>query len=108
MDRKQSVLAIWGQIKSALAGDEISSHEDQVPRNRMKQLESRGCGLTEGVNSSEAELIDSIATQKTTVSENLMRWSTNPDRGIRQEIRQAHQLGGVAKGFAIDPLADLD
>jgi hypothetical protein len=108
MDMKPAILAFWGQIKSALAGDEISSHEEQVPRNRMKQLESRGAGLTESVSDSEIQLIDSISRQKTTVSENLLRWSCNPDKGIRQEIRQAHQLRGVAKGFSIDPLEDLD
>ena len=108
MDKKRSILAFWGQVKSALAGDEISSHEDQVPRNRMKQLEIRGAGLTGAVSDCDEQLIDSIARQKTTVSENLVRWSSNPDKGMRQEIRQVHQLGGVAKGFAIDPLADLE
>ena len=79
-----------------------------MPRNRVKQLENRGGGLTEAVNESQMELIDSIASQKTTISENLLRWSNNPDKGMRQEIRGVHQMGGVAKGFAIDPLADLD
>jgi hypothetical protein len=108
MDKKGGILALWGQIKSALSVDEVTSHEDHMPRNRMKQLEMRGCGLTEAVSSEEEQLIDSVALQKTTVSENLTRWSTNPDKAIRQEFRQAHEMGGVAKGFAIDPLADLD
>jgi hypothetical protein len=108
MYKKQSVLTLWGQIKSALAGEEISSHEDQVPRNRLKQMENRSGSLTEAASDCDMQLIDSIARQKQTVSENLLRWSTNPDKGLRQEIRGTHQMGGVAKGFAIDPLADLD
>jgi hypothetical protein len=108
MDKKASILALWGQVKTVLSGEELSSHEDHMPKNRMKQLESRGSGLTGAVSAEEDQLIDSLASQKTTVSENLQRWSCNPDRGIRQEIRQVHQLGGVTKGFAIDPLADLD
>ncbi len=108
MDKKGSILALWGQLKSALSGDEITSHEDHVPRNRMKQLESRGSGLTGAVTAEDEQFIDSVAVQKTTISENLMRWSTNPDKAIRQEFRQPHQMGGVAKGYSIDPLEGLD
>ena len=50
MDKKGSILALWGQLKSALSGEEVRSHEDHVPRNRMKQLENRGSGLTEAVS----------------------------------------------------------
>ena len=74
----------------------------------MKQLGSRGGGLTGAVAPEESELIDSIARQKQTVNEHNLRWSTNPDKGIRQDIRGAHQMGGVAKGFEIDPLGNLD
>jgi hypothetical protein len=108
MDKKGSILAFWGQVKSALSGDEIRSHEDQMPRHRMKQMENRGAGLTGTLSNSDEQLIDSIAAQKQTVSENLLRWSTNPDKGLRQEIRGAHQMGGVARGFAIDPLDGIE
>ena len=108
MDKKPAILAFWGQIKSCLAGEELTSHEEQVPRSRLKQIESRSNALTPDVSDADAQLIDSVSRQKTTVSENLLRWSNNPDKGIRQEIRQIHQLGGVAKGYSIDPLEGLD
>jgi len=108
MDAKRTILSFFGQVKSAWSGVEVTAHEDQVPAHRLKQLETRSAGLTEGVTCEDEQLIDSIARQKTTVSENLLHWSCNPDKGMRQEIRQVHQLGGVAKGFSIDPLTDLD
>jgi len=108
MDKKPALLAFWGQVKTCLSGAEFTSHEEQVPRNRLKQIENRGNSLTQEVSDADAQLIDSVSRQKQTVSENLLRWSNNPDKGIRQEIRQIHQLGGVAKGYSIDPLEGLD
>ncbi|MBS1989614.1 MAG: hypothetical protein JSS86_15565 [Cyanobacteria bacterium SZAS LIN-2] len=108
MDKKPAILAFWGQLKSCLAGEEITSHEQAVPRNRLRQIEERSNALNPDVTDADAQLIDSVSRQKQTVSENLLRWSTNPDKGIRQEIRQVHQLGGVARGFAIDPLDGLE
>lgn len=115
LDKKGSVLSFWNQIKSVLAGEELTSHEELVPRSRLKKMEMRtDTALEPGDLSSiplpdgDLPLVEGFAAQKPVAVDNLLRWSCNPDKGLRQEIRKAHEMGGVAKGFAIDPLSDLD
>jgi hypothetical protein len=70
------------------------------PAARLKQIEAR--------SKESAELVESVARQKTTVREVAIRWSSNPDGFVRQEIRKPHQMAGNQSNFEIDPMAKLD
>ncbi|MBU6452247.1 MAG: hypothetical protein KGS72_10740 [Cyanobacteria bacterium REEB67] len=103
----------WGQLKAALSVHETVAHHQHLPQARLRQMESRSNAaileaeaVPRGAVRPEAELIDSLASQRATVCDNQLRWSCNPDKGIKQEIRKGHQLSGVARGFSIDPLVD--
>jgi hypothetical protein len=110
MDRKAQILALWKQFKAAIAVYETVAHEDHLPRARMRQIESRMPNVqvlqaTKGDDSC-GDLTDAAVLQRVTVVDNSLRWSSNPDKAIKQEIRKANDMSGVVKGFSIDPLLD--
>ncbi|CAN5223225.1 hypothetical protein BH11CYA1_BH11CYA1_37080 [soil metagenome] len=76
--------------------------QQACPSARLKQIEVRSR------EACEAGLIESVVRQKTTVREAAIRWSSNPDGFIRQEIRKPHQMTGNQSNFEIDPMAKLD
>ena len=108
MVKKPQISVLWGQLKAALSVHETIAPEQNLPASRLKQIETRCGGLTQKCAEQDLELIDNLASQKTTVGDNSLRWSCNPDKGIKQDIRKIHQLGGVSRGFSIDPLADIE
>ncbi len=85
--------------------DKLVSPQPEVPEScplaRLKKMESRS-------KETEANLIDSISRQTTTVREVAVRWSSNPDNYVRQQILKPHEMRGNSSNFEIDPMANLD
>lgn len=95
------VADFFNNLKAKLTS-EVELAEQACPSARLKQIEARS---RENI---EAGLIDSSNRQKTTVREVAIRWSTNPDGFVRQDIRKPHQMAGNQSNFEIDPMAKLD
>jgi len=94
-----SVADFLNNLKAKLTSE--PQHSEQCPSARLKQIEARSKEVVE-VGS------DSISRQRTTVREVAIRWSTNPEGFVRQEIRKPHQMAGNQSNFEIDPMAKLD
>ena len=99
-----TVADFLNNLKSKLISDVPRSElaQQSCPAARLKQIEARSRETI------EAGLIDSTNRQKTTVREVAIRWSTNPDGFVRQDIRKPHQMAGHQSNFEIDPMAKLD
>lgn len=95
-----SVAGFLNNLKAKLTAEPQHS-EQACPAARLKQIEARSKEVVE-VSS------DSISRQRTTVREVAIRWSTNPEGFVRQEIRKPHQMAGNQSSFEIDPMAKLD
>lgn len=95
-----SVADFLNNLKAKLTAEPQHS-EQACPAARLKQIEARSKEVVE-VSS------DSISRQRTTVREVAIRWSTNPEGFVRQEIRKPHQMAGNQSSFEIDPMAKLD
>jgi hypothetical protein len=115
MDKKAQLTRLWSQLKASVSVHETVAHHEHLPKARLRQMESRSnpavsdSGVpAEGAARPAAELIDALSSQRATVCDNQLRWSCNPDKGIKQEIRKGNQLSGVARGFSIDPLVDME
>lgn len=102
MSKAFSVQSLFEKLKS-FGSDRPGAHEEV---SRLKQIENRS---QTKVKTDEARRVqDAVADkQRVTVKESALRWSNNPDRGMKQEIRQHHQMGGVEKAFEIDPMLGL-
>lgn len=99
---KFSVQGFFEKLKS-FSSDRPSAHHEV---SRLKQIENRS--QTKVKTDEERRIQDALADkQRVTVKESALRWSNNPDRAIKQEIRQHHQMGGVEKSFEIDPMLGL-
>ena len=94
-----SVADFLNNLKAKLTSE--PQYSEQCPSARLKQIEARSKEVLE-VSS------DSISRQRTTVREVAIRWSTNPEGFVRQEIRKPHQMAGNQSNFEIDPMAKLD
>lgn len=94
-----SVADFLNNLKAKLTSE--SQHLEQCPSARLKQIEARSKEVV-------AVSSDSISRQRTTVREVAIRWSTNPEGFVRQEIRKPHQMAGNQSNFEIDPMAKLD
>jgi hypothetical protein len=95
------VADFFNNLKAKLTSDaELAA--SACPPARLKQIEARS---KENI---EAGLIDSSNRQKNTVREVAIRWSTNPEGFVRQDIRKPHQMAGNQSNFEIDPMAKLD
>ncbi len=95
----KSVADFLNNLKAKLTSE--PQHSEHCPLARLKQIEARSKEVVE-VSS------DSISRQRTTVREVAIRWSTNPEGFVRQEIRKPHQMAGNQSNFEIDPMAKLD
>ncbi len=100
MNKINSVADFLAKLKAKLVTP-APENQEPCPLARLKQMESR-CKET------EANLIDSVSRQKTTVREAAVRWSNNPDSYVRQQILKPHQMLGNSSNFEIDPMANLD
>jgi len=98
MNKINSVAQFLSNLRAKLAPADV---HDPCPLARLKQIETR-------VRESEANLIDSISRQKTTVREPAVRWSSNPDSYTKQNILKPHQMAGNSSNFEIDPMSKLD